>query len=282
MGAAKKLVDAARLRGLVPLHSLTPDHLQELARKSPIEDLPAGAEVFATGDRDGKAVYLLSGEVELSAPGEGVQRLRAGTEPTRYPLAHHQPRRLTARALGPVSVLRIDANLLDMMLEWRRTDSYEVAELGAADDAGEEDWLVRFLGSGGFDRIPAGDLQALLARLEEIEVPPGAAVMNAGDPPDGYYIVKRGRCEVLRCPAAGEPPRVVAELGPGETFGEEALITGAPRNATVVMPEGGAVLRLPRADYRALVADALLQPVGYERARTAAAGRRAPRRARSG
>ncbi|HQU16225.1 MAG TPA: cyclic nucleotide-binding domain-containing protein [Gammaproteobacteria bacterium] len=252
---------------LVPLHGLTLDHLQELARKFPVEELPPGTVIFAAGEQDARAIYLLTGAVVLEAPRQTKETVRAGTDTARYPLAHHQPRRLSARALGPVSVIRIDASLLDMMLEWRRTDSYEVTELDSVPENDDTDWLVRFLQSAGAGRIPAGNLHTLLGRLEEVPFARGATVVRAGDPADSYYIVKQGRCSVLRSAAPGASVESVAELGPGEGFGEEALVTGAARNATVRMVEDGMLLRLSREDFHELLAEPLLHHVSYGQAR---------------
>jgi CRP-like cAMP-binding protein len=59
-------------------------------------------------------------------------------------------------------------------------------------------------------------------------VPSGAAVFAQGDPGDRYYVVESGEADVVR------DGRVVAEVGPGEGFGEIALLRPTGRMATVV------------------------------------------------
>jgi rhodanese-related sulfurtransferase len=51
---------------------------------------------------------------------------------------------------------------------------------------------------------------------------------------------------------------VVADLGPGATFGEEALLQASPRNATVRMKEDGSLLRLSQADFDRLLKSRLV------------------------
>ena len=60
----------------------------------------------------------------------------------------------------------------------------------------------------------------------------GAVIFSEGDQGRQVYVVKSGTVEVLG-KRAGGPPEVIARLGPGEHFGEMALLGKAPRNATV-------------------------------------------------
>ena len=59
----------------------------------------------------------------------------------------------------------------------------------------------------------------------------------------------------------------VASLGPGATFGEEALIKGEPRNATVRMTTAGRVLRLGKEDFDRLLRSQLVHEISADQAR---------------
>lgn len=76
------------------------------------------------------------------------------------------------------------------------------------------------------------------------ELAAGEVIFREGDPGDDAYILERGRIEI----SIGDDGarRVIAELGPGEIFGEMALIANAPRSATAATLEPCTLLVLRR------------------------------------
>jgi serine/threonine-protein kinase len=62
--------------------------------------------------------------------------------------------------------------------------------------------------------------------------PAGHVIVRQGDAADAAYIITEGICEVVK--NAGGEELVVRRLGPGEVFGETAVLTGEPRTASVV------------------------------------------------
>jgi CRP-like cAMP-binding protein len=75
----------------------------------------------------------------------------------------------------------------------------------------------------------------------------GAEIVRQGDAGDRFYIIDRGRVQVT---ADG---RTVAELGPGDYFGEIALLRDVPRTATVTTLEESRLLTLEREQFLAAV-----------------------------
>jgi serine/threonine-protein kinase len=73
---------------------------------------------------------------------------------------------------------------------------------------------------------------------------PGATVMREGEPGDVAYIVLSGRCEVFKN-VDGRPARL-RQMGPGEVFGETAILTNRPRTASVVAMDELTVLVVTR------------------------------------
>jgi putative ABC transport system ATP-binding protein len=79
----------------------------------------------------------------------------------------------------------------------------------------------------------------------------GAVLMRQGDPGDKFYVIRSGSVDILIDAGAG--PKLVATLGKGDFFGEAALLTGAPRNATVVAKEPLEVYSLGNDDFQAVI-----------------------------
>jgi NADH dehydrogenase len=82
---------------------------------------------------------------------------------------------------------------------------------------------------------------------------PGEAVFRQGDLGDRVYIVLAGKAEVVRQDAGRD--EVLAQIGPGEFFGEMALLSSAPRNATVRCTEATTVLGIPKREFGLLAAN---------------------------
>ncbi|CAK0834326.1 unnamed protein product, partial [Prorocentrum cordatum] len=74
----------------------------------------------------------------------------------------------------------------------------------------------------------------------------GRAVVQEGEPGHELFVIESGTARVLM------GGREVATLGAGQHFGEVALLTDAPRNATVVAGDELSVKRLTRADFESL------------------------------
>jgi len=82
----------------------------------------------------------------------------------------------------------------------------------------------------------------------------GQVVVKEGDPGHSMFIVLEGRVAVAR-QVEGQQPVVLQELGAGEFFGELALLTGAPRTASVVAVEDAVVLEVSNTGTGEVLAD---------------------------
>jgi hypothetical protein len=75
--------------------------------------------------------------------------------------------------------------------------------------------------------LPQVTIEQLAARLTRVQLPAGASVLEQGDEGDDFYVIERGRAEVV---LDGQSIRA---LGPGECFGEIALVRDCARTASV-------------------------------------------------
>jgi NADH dehydrogenase len=86
---------------------------------------------------------------------------------------------------------------------------------------------------------------------------PGQTVFREGELGDRVYFLLAGRAQVVRRRAKGADltEQILATLGPGECFGEMALLESAPRNATVRCLEAMTVLSIPKREFGLLAAN---------------------------
>ncbi|MGB6450513.1 MAG: cyclic nucleotide-binding domain-containing protein, partial [Steroidobacteraceae bacterium] len=175
--------------------------------------------------------------------------------------------RLSARAVDEVSYLAIDSELLDVMITWDQTGTYEVAELQEQLTGASNDWMTTLLQTKSFQRIPPANIQAIFLRMQRVPYKAAEVVIKQGDEGDYFYAIVSGKCIVTRETPLNKEGIKLAELGTGDTFGEESLIAEAKRNATITMLTDGVLMRLAKQDFRELMNEPLLQWVNYERAR---------------
>ena len=90
-------------------------------------------------------------------------------------------------------------------------------------------------------------LEGLAARLNLVRVSAGEEIVRQGDPGDRFYVIASGEVEV----SVDDRPQ--ATQGPGEHFGEIALLRDVPRTATVTARTDAELYALERDDFLAAV-----------------------------
>ena len=103
-----------------------------------------------------------------------------------------------------------------------------------------------------FADLPPAELDCLLSHSRPVLFTVGEAIVREGAIGRSLYQVITGRVEVLKEVQPGHTIHV-AELGPGEVFGEMTLFQGLPRSATVRALEDSRLLRVDRAGVRELL-----------------------------
>jgi CRP-like cAMP-binding protein len=260
-------IDLAILKTFSPLDGLKAENLHALARKTQILELNAGRLLFKQGDTDKRTFYLVAGSVELRSDDRLVGTVRAGTPEARAALAPGLPRKFSARAANDLAYIVIDSDLLDVLLTWDQTGQYEVAELHGDGLDVSGDWMTTLLQTKAFHRIPPANIQAIFMRMQRVNYRARDIVIKQGTEGDFFYVVVAGNCIVTRETPLNKEGIKLAELGAGDSFGEEALIAEAKRNATVTMSTDGTLMRLGKSDFQTLLNEPLLQWVDYDQAK---------------
>ena len=102
-----------------------------------------------------------------------------------------------------------------------------------------------------FSTLTARTLTEVADKMSLERHPAGATIIRQGDPGDKFYLIREGKAEVIVADAKGQ--RQVATLGVGDFFGEAALLTGEPRNATVRAVEDLELYVLGKHEFDAVI-----------------------------
>lgn len=220
---------------------LTPALMRMAIERVRLVPLPAGEVLFSRGDPGDDFYVVAWGEVAVLVPQE-VARLSEGDFFGEIALLADQPRNATVRATVDSQVLAFDRALLSDLV----AASPELLVV-----------LLRFLRerlmvnlaetSPLFAPFTALERLALAVRFQFLEVDDGLRIIEEGDKSAGLFILLAGEAQAI---AGG---RVVAQMGPGEVFGEISLISGHPSTASVTTTCKSFLLFLPRADFSEII-----------------------------
>ena len=275
------LLDRARRLSEMPALSGMDDHaLLAAAGSGEVRRVAPGGSVYQAGDEPGEVFFVLAGSVALvretpvgpqpmgsaeaadffgeealvGAPRVASARAAAGAtllgftpeflfeSPTRAPWLRHLRVRL-ARRLAALNAL-----FQEFFPGSAAAPAAEDRSRGEAASLSAEE-KSRFLGSGGFSE---SDRYLFGAFAEERRYPAEALIFREADAGDALYAVARGRVRISRHIAGGE--EALAILGPGEIFGEMAILDPAAggRSADARAHEDAVLLALTRERFEGL------------------------------
>ncbi|MGA7984774.1 MAG: cyclic nucleotide-binding domain-containing protein [Burkholderiales bacterium] len=253
-------VTAEQLARLAPLDTLSADRLNELAAVATLERAARGADPLATHRPAAQSVFLLQGEMLLVYAKGGTMVVVGGTEDARHALNRREAPLVRTKAITDVELLVVDSDMLDVLATW---DGVAAAATGGQESAAAI--ASAALRGGALAQLPAAHIDELMNRFVRLKVRRGDVVIREGDEGDSYYVVASGRFQVER--TIGGVKVVLAELKPFDAFGEEALVSEAKRNATVVASVDAELLKLGKVDFDQLLREPLLHRLRFDEAR---------------
>lgn len=103
-----------------------------------------------------------------------------------------------------------------------------------------------------FTELGDAELAKVARLLKEVKVAENDVIFDQGGPGDALYIVLQGRVRIATTDHFGRE-RVLAFYGPGEFFGDMAVLTGAPRSATASASTPVRLLQLRKEEFDLLV-----------------------------
>ncbi|WP_020483971.1 cyclic nucleotide-binding domain-containing protein [Methylomonas sp. MK1] len=250
------------IRQLIPLSTLPFTKFEALCAQIKIEDAEEGQFLFKCGDERNDLVYLIDGSVTLQTDLLKIETIKSDSPSARFALAHQIPRKVHAVASTRIRFLRLNADMMKSVQDvpYEETESFMVVEEVEDND----DWMTTLLKSPVFRALPPANLQKILMGMQEVRVVAGTVIVNQGEPGDFYYIIKRGQCSVSRKPAPNAKEIKLAQLSDQDTFGEDALISGEPRNVSVSALTDVSLLRLGKEQFLTLIKQPTLKYISYK------------------
>jgi CRP-like cAMP-binding protein len=266
-----------QLATLAPLSGLSAERLLELAEVAVIERVARGSDPLRERLKAPQSIFLLQGELLLAYESGGTLVVVGGTPETSQALNRQKDAVVRSKAITDVDLLKVDDDVLDVLATWDQVASGGGGEGSPMGLAARSDarlvtgaFSLSSLRNGPFGQLPAAHIDTLLKSFERINVGRGDVPIREGDEGDYYFVVESGRFQVERL--VGGAKVVLAELKSGDAFGEEALVSEAKRNATVVALGEAVLLRLDKQHFNELLREPLLKrlPFGDAAARVRA------------
>src|SRR5450830_790704 len=275
---------------LEPISTLSRGRLNELAYLCFVEKVSKDINPFRMNvTKAVQALYLLNGELGLRYANGNKKIIRGGSEASKHAVDANAGL-VEAIALTEIEIVRIDLDLLDIMMTWDQLSDFEkpVAETQKSAGTPKPDattlsvkparaatsWMgdtgvfsASKLQTGVFSRLPSANIEEMFNRMTSIDVKAGQVIIHQGAEGDYYYLIEKGTAVVSRVTDANQPPTILAELKAGDAFGEEALVSDNKRNATITMKTEGALLRLKKTDFIELLKAPLISQISMEDAR---------------
>jgi CRP-like cAMP-binding protein len=259
-----------QLQGIGPFAHLGAEEIAGLLQAAHAGTAQPGELLIAQGGKDRDYLVLLEGELEVTrtwvepggreevrlgyiTPGQGVGEISVLGSP---------PRGASVRAVQLSRFVRVDSDKMDELLAWSQQFAHNLqadADLRSRMNAVRQAKSLRAL--------PFPIFQAVFGRMQPLAVQSGEAIVSQGERGDRYYLIDEGQAEVWRTDPITNATARVAVLGPSDVFGEEALLLGGFRNATVIMTTPGKLLALEKQDFDELVKVDPVAEIGAAEAR---------------
>lgn len=230
-----------------PFLALTSAERNALAARATPVRVAKDRHLLRSGEEPTAAYVLVAGRVRVTAgDGSPIATMTAPAIVGELAVLEGRPRSADVVALEPLRALRVEAADLRLLV----ADHPDFARtLQAFADARKLSAFLRR--QGPFSELPSHELERLAARLRPAHYQPGEILVRQGESGDDVLLIREGETVVVREGPDGERP--LNRLGPGSLIGEIAVLTGAPRTATVRAATSVDVLLLPGEDVRSVV-----------------------------
>jgi len=215
--------------------SLTKEERRLLIDAMKADAVPAGTIIIQQGDIGDYFYVVEDGQISFAVDGNHVGACTRGASFGELALLYNCPRAATCIANTDCKLWKVD----------QRTFRYMLANNNASQQKDVLDVLrkVQFL-----TELDENMLLKIADALTTVNFQTGERIINKGDVGEVFYILKEGRVKVHDI-GFGDSQYVDQILGPGDFFGERALLTGDPRLANITAEVPSVTLCLSRETF---------------------------------
>ena len=233
-GAAVQFIDDSLADNFI-FASLTREDRRLLIDAMKADSVPAGTVIINQGEVGDYFYVVEDGNISFAVDGNHVGACTRGASFGELALLYNCPRAATCIANTDCRLWKVD----------QRTFRYMLANNNANQQKDVLDVLrkVQFLAN-----LEEGMLIKIADALTTVSFQEGDRIINKGDVGEVFYILKEGRVKVHDI-GLGDSQYVDQVMGPGDFFGERALLTGEPRNANVTAETASVTLCLSRETF---------------------------------
>lgn len=212
-----------------------------------------------------QTLYLTGGVVQITTESGRDKTLKSKSLSAKYPMIDARKSqdahiRVASRA---VTGFGINARFLEHFQVWDRCHNEAPLDSPLRNHQ-DYQWVLGLLNSRTVQMIPQGNVAELFSVLERVEVRRDNELMSEGEAGDYCYIIVAGEAGVYKCQSEGEEQ--VATLVKGDLFGESALVSNEPRDASVRMISDGVLMRLSGEAFRKLLKAHVVRWITAEKA----------------
>ncbi len=238
---ARRHQEAVEALRAVPLWAGLPEQrLLAVAKAMRSQTVAAGTEVIRQGDTGDRFYVVDQGAFEVLVDGQPVARLGRGDYFGGRALLQRTPRTATVVAAESGRVFWLDR------ASFQATLAHDLATRTGLEAA--LGYRAEVAGMPLFRGLSAPQLDLLLTRLTPVSAREGDVIVRQGEPGDRFYVIRWGSV------AVEQDGQRIGTLGPGEAFGEIALLLEIPRTATVRATAPAELLALDARDFQDVLA----------------------------
>ncbi|MGR8947552.1 MAG: cyclic nucleotide-binding domain-containing protein [Gammaproteobacteria bacterium] len=239
---------------LRPINRLPKHAVDSLVAQATCYRASVGETIKGRVSDENLVYFLIDGAIQVFTEDGQSETLLANEPSAKNALGRYAKSARDMVANCPSTLVRIPWESLEkFLIQYAPAELSSTLEVQEILSSTSSDWMVRLLQSELFALLPPGNIQKVLNSLDSIETFPEEIVITEGEQGEHFYIIDAGSFLVSKQNNKTGGEVELASLSTGDFFGEEALITGSPRGATITSTGVGRLIRINSDTFKSCI-----------------------------